>query len=236
MLDLFGQALVAGLIISMLTAPLGCFVVWRRMAYFGDAISHSALLGVILGLYYQTNITFSILPVAILFALALTWLEQSTRFSSDTLLGIIAHLALASGITLYVLAAITIFVLVLFWRPFLLITLHEDVARVRGINVDFYRVVLMVMIAVTVAISIKLVGLLLITAMLIIPAATARFMANGPKQMVCISMAISALSVWIGLKAAWQWDTPAGPSIVLVAGAAFMITHTVVRLLRLSRG
>jgi zinc transport system permease protein len=261
-LDLFTQALIAGLIIAMVAAPLGCFVVWRRMAYFGDAISHSALLGVILGLLWQVNASLAILPVAVGVALVLTWLQADTRFSSDTLLGIIAHMALASGIVMlalnsqiqidlmsylfgdilaisphdlmfmYAFAAVMLMLLCLFWRRFLLLTLHEDIARIHGIPATRYRLLLMLMIAVTVAISIKLVGLLLITAMLVIPPATARFFASGPAQMAFLAIAYASAAVCLGLSASWKWDTPAGPSIVLTAGILFLTSYLMVRIWR----
>jgi zinc transport system permease protein len=259
-LDLFGMAMAAGLIIAAVTAPLGCFVVWRRMAYFGDAIAHSALLGVLIGIYFDLHLNLAIVPVALAFALLLNWLQKHTHFSTDTLLGIVAHIALASGvlavaltpdlqvdlmaylfgdilavspddlIPMYIYAAVTLFVLKICWRPFVLMTLQEDVARVRGIDVDRFRLILMAMVAVTVAIAIKLVGLLLITSMLVIPAATARFMARSPVQMAWLAFLVAAIAVSVGLKAAWVIDAPAGPAVALTLGIFFLLVYVAMRL------
>ncbi len=252
-IDFFLNALLAGIMLAFVAAPLGCFVVWRRMAYFGDAVAHSALLGVVLGISFNIQILLAIVPIAVLMALVLSTLQHGTRFSTDTLLGILAHLGLALGVTalalnpsitvdlmaylfgdilavsaqdlmlMYVMAALIVFVLWLRWRQFMLLTVNEDLAAISGINVKANRLLLMLMIAVTVAISIKLVGLLLITSMLILPAATARYYSRSPHQMVFTAIFLAVLDVCGGLYTSFLWDTPSGPSIVLMAGALFII-------------
>lgn len=238
--------------LAFVAAPLGCFVVWRRMAYFGDAVAHSALLGVVLGISFEVHILLAIVPIAILMALLLSGLERETRFSTDTLLGILAHMSLALGVTalalnpttldimaylfgdiltvsrqdligIAILSSLVVFVLWLRWRQFVLITINEDLAALSGINVARHRLLLMLMIAVTVALSIKLIGLLLITSMLILPAATARYYSRSPGQMVFTAVFLAVLSVCSGLYTSFLWDTPSGPSIVLMAGALFII-------------
>jgi len=255
LVDFFAHALIAGLILSVVAAPLGCFVVWRGMAYFGDAVAHSALLGVVIGLTLDVPVILTIVPVAVLVALLLTQLQHGTQFSSDTLLGILAHMGLALGVILlalspeiridimaylfgdilavsasdllgmYFMAAVILFILWLRWRPFILITINPDMARVQGIRVERYRLLLMLMIALTVALSIKLVGLLLITSMLILPAATARYYARGPLQMVIMATILAMMSVSGGLFSSFLWDTPSGPSIVLMAGMLFIMAY-----------
>lgn len=255
MADFFLHALVAGLILAVMTAPLGCFVVWRGMSYFGDAIAHSALLGVVLAFLFELPLIFTIIGVAITMALLLTRLQRNTQFTSDTLLGMLAHSGLALGIVLlslhdeirvdlmvylfgdilavsphdllgmYILASVVLILLWLRWKQFMLITLHEDIARIEGIHVERYRLVLMLMIALTVALSIKLVGLLLVTSMLILPAATARYYVRSPAQMAIVAIVLSILSVLGGLTGSFVWDTPSGPSIVLMAGSLFIIAY-----------
>lgn len=256
LVDFFIHALVAGIILAIVAAPLGCFVVWRGMAYFGDTVAHSALLGVVLGLAFDIPFELSIIPIAVCIALLLTKLQHGTQFSTDTLLGILAHMGLAIGVVLlalnpqiridimaylfgdilavsandllamYALATMIILTLWFRWKQFILITLNEDIARLQKIPVERYRLILMLMIAVTVAISIKLVGLLLITSMLILPAATARYYSRSPVAMACVAILMAVMSVGGGLFSSFLWDTPSGPSIVLMAGLFFLVAYT----------
>ena len=263
--DFFVHALIAGAILAIVAAPLGCFVVWRGMAYFGDAVAHSALLGVVIGLSLEVPIMFTIVPVAVVVALLLTRLQVGTQFSTDTLLGILAHMGLALGVVMlalnpqiriditaylfgdilavsaqdlvgmYALAVIIILLLWFRWRQFLLITLNEDIARVHGVAVQRYRLLLMMMVALTVALSIKLVGLLLITSMLILPAATARYYARSPVAMMLMAVLLALMSVGGGLFSSFLWDTPSGPSIVLMAGILFLVAYVSHKMTRIRR-
>lgn len=251
MADFMFLSLVAGVLLAISAAPLGCFVVWRRMAYYGDALAHSALLGVVIGLFWEIPLTLAIVPIAVAIAFLLSFADEKTRLSSDTLLGIIAHGGLALGITIMAmtpslqvdlmaylfgdilavtvsdiliiatLASSVIAVLWTQWRSFVLMTLNEDLATVQGIKVKRQRFLLMLLVALTVAMSIKLVGLLLITSLLILPAATARFVAHTPPQMAVVSVIIALSMVVIGLLSSFQWDTPSGPSIVLMGVSLF---------------
>ena len=167
--DFFLHAMLAGIMLSVSAAPLGCFVVWRKMAYFGDAIAHSALLGVVIGLLWQLPLTLAIVPVACAVALLLAVANEKSRFSSDTLLGILAHGGLALGVTImamvpglqvdlmaylfgdilavssvdlvviYMLAAVVLLVLWWRWRAFVLMTLNEELAKVQGVDVRRHR-------------------------------------------------------------------------------------------------
>ena len=258
----FIHALLAGGMLAVATAPLGCFVIWRKMAYFGDAIAHSALLGVVMGLLWQIPITLAIIPIALAAALLLSLANENSRFSSDTLLGILAHGGLALGITImaltpnlqvdlmaylfgdilavtphdlvviYITASLVLASLWLGWRKFILITLNESLARVQGINARRYRLWLMMLIALTVAISIKLIGLLLITSLLILPAATARFLAKTPSQMALVAVAVALMMVVTGLFGSLKWDTPSGPAIVLAGVFYFALMAGISRLRR----
>ena len=250
----FLRALAAAFGVALIAAPLGCFVVWRRMAYFGATLAHSALLGIALGILLGINPTLGIAASAIAIALIVTVFERQRLIGRDTLLGILAHAGLAIGLValsfiegrridlmaylfgdvlavsgadlawiggggLAVLAA-----LALLWRPLLAITLNEELARAEGVRVVPVQLGFMLILAVTIAIAMKVVGILLIVSLLIIPAATARRFARTPEQMALGAAAVGALSALGGLMASFQWDTPAGPSIVVVATVLFAIS------------
>ena len=251
--DFFVHALLAGIMLAFATAPLGCFVVWRKMAYYGDALAHSALLGVVMGLLWQVPLILAIAPIAIAIALILGFASEKSRLSSDTLLGIIAHGGLALGVTvmaltpdlqvdlmaylfgdilavtrddlilIYLLATVVLATLWLRWRALILITLNEDMAKVQGVNVRQSRILLMLLIALTVAISIKLVGLLLITSLLILPAAIARFFSSTPPKMAMMAVIFALIMVTGGLSVSFQLDTPSGPTIVLIGVVLLII-------------
>lgn len=271
--DFLWRALLGGFGIAVIAGPLGCFIVWRRMAYFGDTLAHSALLGIALGfllnikqisyfkLTVNTLLILSTLGVCITIALLLVILQSQKRFATDTLLGILAHSALSLGlvalaflqkeglrIDLYVylfgdLLAVTrydlywiyggggliLLCLVLIWRSLLSVTVHEELAQVEGVSVTWVRLLFMLMVALVIAIAMKIVGILLITSMLIIPPATARHFARTPEQMAVLAIFIGCLAVIEGLYMSWHWDTPAGPSVVVAATSLFLLAFLLPR-------
>lgn len=250
--DFMTRAALAGVGVALAAAPLGCFVVWRRMAYFGDATAHAAILGVALSLAFEISIFPGTMLVALVMAMAVTILA-GRGYAMDTLLGVLAHASLAfglvavsflSGIRLDLMAylfgdilAVSRTDLVVIWGGALLVvaliawrwsalltaTMNEELAYAAGIKPRREQLVLTLSLAVTVAVAIKVVGVLLIAAMLIIPAAAARGLARTPEAMAVIAAAIGALSATLGLRAAYVFDTPAGPSIVCVAALSFAI-------------
>ncbi|MFC5584830.1 zinc ABC transporter permease subunit ZnuB [Nitratireductor kimnyeongensis] len=252
--DFFIRALVAGIGLALVTGPLGCFVVWRRMAYFGDTMAHSALLGVALSLVMEINLMVGVFLVAALASLALILLERRQALSTDALLGILSHSTLALGLVMvafmtwvrvdlmgflfgdilavsktdiaiiYAGGAVVTALLVWLWRPLLAATVNPDIAQAEGLKPERSRLVFMLLMAAVIAIAMKLVGILLITALLIIPAATARRFAGGPEVMAVLAALIGALSVVGGLTASLQFDTPSGPSIVVAALALFILS------------
>ena len=254
MSDFLLYALLAGLGVALVAGPLGCFVVWRRMAYFGDTLAHSALLGVALGVLLQINLSITVTAVPLLMALALVMLEQKGFLSLDTLLGILSHSALAAGLViisllpdvridlmsllfgdllsvsisdLWVIYGITLLVLALLvglWRPLINITVNPELAAVEGTNVALVRTSLMLITALVIAIAMKIVGVLLITALLITPAATARRLSHTPEQMAIIASAIAMLSVLMGLSLSWYSDAPAGAAVVLCSATLFLVS------------
>jgi len=236
---------------------LGSFIVWRRMSYFGDTLAHSALLGIAIGLITNSNPQLSIIISCLFFAFILTVLDRRPSISTDALLGILAHSSLALGVLVLALtdsirvnleaylfgALLTInsndlfwviavvfavaFVLYFYWNDLLSITVHAELAAIEGINVTKLNLILVLLIALTIAVSMKIVGVLLITSLLIIPPAAARQLASTPEQMAVKASCIGVISVLLGLGAAFYFDVPVGPSIVVVATLIFLVLYFV---------
>ena len=265
--DFFTRALVAGIGLALVTGPLGCFIVWRRMAYFGDTMAHSALLGVALSFLFELNLTLGVFLVAALVSVALLLLQRRNTLSTDALLGILSHSTLAIGLVMvafmtwvridlmgflfgdilavsvtdialiYGGGAAILLILVLMWRPLLAATVNAEVAEAEGLRPEISRVVFMLLLASVIAIAMKIVGVLLITSLLIIPAATARRLSTTPEQMAVIAAVLGALAVTGGLFGSLSYDTPSGPSIVVAALVLFVVSIVapVQRLLRRRR-
>lgn len=255
------ESLLAGWLLSLMSGPLGSFIVWRRMAYFGDTLAHSALLGVTLGFVFDVNLNLAIVLCAVFVALILASLQRQHFIPSDTLLGLMAHTTLAAGLVtisqvdsvridlnaylfgdllavdrqdLLFMALGCVLVLAVLsrmWRGLLATTVSEELAQVEGYPVARLRLLFMVLLAVVIASAMKLVGVLLITALLIIPAAAARPFSQGPKQMAILATLISMMAVAVGLGLSYQFDTPAGPSIVLTSALFFLLSQSSYRLL-----
>jgi zinc transport system permease protein len=249
-------ALLGGLGLALIAAPLGVFMVWQRQSYFGATLAHSALLGISLGLFWQLDLTVSVILLSMLIALLIHLLGQKTQLSSDTLLGILAHSSLALGLTLLslqntvqidimgylfgdilninrtdlILIASVGLITALFywrhWRDLLNITLNPELAQVEGIAVRRVQLQYVLLLALMIALSMKIVGVLLVTSLLIIPAAAARKLARTPESMLAISMILGIGSILLGLTVSITWDIPTGPAIVLVATAFFLLLLT----------
>ena len=253
--DFFWRALIGGLGVALVAGPLGCFVVWRRMAYFGDTLAHSALLGIALSFLISVPLNVGVIITCVVLAVALVLFSRSRALATDTLLGILAHSALAIGLVtlsfmpdvrvdltgllfgdllamsrddllwIYGGAVVILVLLAALWRGLLMSTIHEELARVEGIPVERVRLVLMLMFSLVIAVAMKIVGVLLITALLIIPAATARRLAHSPEHMTFLAMAFGFVSVGGGLTLSWHLDTPAGPSVVVTAFCVFLLIY-----------
>ena len=244
------RAALAGVGVALAAAPLGCFIVWRRMAYFGDATAHAAILGVALALAFNVSLTGAVLVVALLMALVVSGLS-GRGYAVDTLLGVMAHSALAIGLVavsfiqgvridlmsylfgdilsvnhrdLWVIwggAALVIALLAYRWSALLTATLNPDLAHAAGIDPKREQLVLTLALAVVIAVAIKVVGVLLIASMLLIPAAAARPLTRTPEAMALTAALLGALAAVAGLFASFQMDTPTGPTIVCAASALF---------------
>ncbi|MFT6075744.1 MAG: zinc transport system permease protein [Yoonia sp.] len=260
--DFLVRAALAGIGTAIAAGLLGCFVVWRRMAYFGDATAHAAVLGVALALLFGTSITLGVGIVALVMAVLIHGLSGQGA-AVDTMLGVLAHGALALGLVAVTLipgqridldaylfgdvlsvtrmdlaviwggGALVVGVLWWHWSAMLTATLSPDLAYAAGINPRREQLVLTLLLAAVVAVAIKVVGALLITALLIIPAAAARNYASTPERMALLSMAIGALSAIAGLRLAVVFDTTVGPAIICVAAFIFAVSAVGTALRRL---
>ncbi len=256
----FLRALAAGIGVALVAGTLGCFVVWRKMAYFGDSLAHSALLGVALGLAIGISTSLGILIVCSTFAVLLLWLQQKKFLATDTLLGILAHGALSFGVitisflergidlhsylfgdiltvmpyevvSIYVGASIVFLVLSFNWSSLLLMNINEDLALAENVRTFFSQLLLLLLMTIVVAVSIRIVGLLLITSLLIIPAATARQLARSPEAMAIAASFFGILAVIGGLCVSLEFDTPSGPSIVATSAILFVLLFPIFNIL-----
>ncbi len=248
------RGILAGLAVAMISGLVGCFVVWRRMSYYGESIAHSSLLGVGLGILMGVGINLGIVFTCLLFGILFLWLQQSKLLSSDTLLGVLAHLALSIGIIvismnrikidvhaflfgdilavtqndlwgMYLAVLFVVIIICLNWSSLLLVTIDEDLAKAEGVNPLFINLLLTSILTIVVAVSIQIIGLLLITAMLIIPAATSRRLVNSPEKMAIVATLLGIISVILGIYLSVEIDAPSGPSIVVVSAVLFFISH-----------
>lgn len=252
--DFFTRAILAGIGVALVAGPLGCFIVWRRLAYFGDTLSHASLLGVALAFLLNVNITLAVFVICTLVSLLLLTLQRRGGLSSDALLGLLAHSSLALGLVclafmtwirmdlmgflfgdilsvsrldigiIYGGGAVVLAVLAMIWRPLFAGTVNADLAEAEGMQPQRANLIFMVLMATVIAIAMKIVGVLLITALLIIPAATARRLSAGPEQMAVIAALVGACAVVMGLFASLDFDTPSGPSIVVAAMLLFGVS------------
>lgn len=250
--DFLVLAVLAGVGVAATMGPLGVFVVWRRMAYLGDTLAHSALLGVALGILLDINLMVGIVGVCAAMAIFLVLLRRHHRLADDTLLGILSHSSLALGligvsfadslrvdlvtylfgdilavspadlIWIYAGGAVAIGAVYFLWRPLIAITVNEELARVEGVNVVGTQLALMLMIACVIALAMKVVGILLVTSLLVIPAATARRFARSPEQMAVFAALAGCVAVILGLGGSAAWNLPSGPAVVVAALTLFL--------------
>ena len=252
--DFFIRALIAGIGVAIVAGPLGCFVIWRRLSYFGDTLSHSALLGVTLAYSFSINISLSVFIISGIVALLLLNLQKRTKLAGDSLLGLLAHSSLAIGLVLIGFLssirfdlmgllfgdklAVTIKDIIIIWLGGLVIlgilfyiwkslfaaTVNYDLAAAEGMKPDVSNFIFTILLAGVIALSIKMVGALLITGLLLIPAAMSRSLSNNPPQMIILSILGGIFSVIIGLFSSLEFNTASGPSIIVAALLLFIIS------------
>lgn len=264
--DFILRAALGGIGVALVSGPVGSFIVWRRMVVFGSALSHSALLGVALGIVWNIGIAPAAIAVCAAVAVIYLALSRDRRVADDAVLGIVAHAALALGLMVVayvetvradllsflfgdVLAVsvadlawiwggglAVLAVLAVIWRPLLAMTVHEELAAVEGVPVAAVRLVFMLAVSVVTGVALKIVGALLIISLLIIPAATARRFTTTPESMALVASLVGVVAVLGGLQASIWWDAPAGPAIVLVATVLFLLSVAVAPLLAQRQG
>ena len=252
--DFFTRALIAGVGIAIIAGPLGCLVIWRRLSYFGDTLSHSALLGVTLAYAFSINITLSVFIISSVVAILLINLQKRTKLAGDSLLGLLAHSTLAIGLVLIgflssirfdlmgllfgdILAVTTddialvwiggiiiLGILYFIWKSLFSATVNYDLAAAEGMRPEISNLIFTLLLAGVIALSIKMIGALLITGLLLIPAAIARNLSNSPKQMIIIAILAGIASVVLGLFTSLELNTSSGPSIVVVSLALFILS------------
>ena len=244
------RALFAGLGLAVVAAPLGCFVVWRRMAYYGETVAQAGLIGIAAGLALSLNLTASVLVVTLVVSALLLLLGRQQIVPFDSLLGLLAHTALAAGVIaasmvrgpldltaflfgdifavtgadlewIYLGGTLALAVLGFTWRPLLALSVHEGLAEAEGVKGERVKLVFVLVLALVVAIAIKIVGVLLTIAFLIMPASAARPVSETPEQMALFAAIFGGLSVALGLFVSVTFNAPGGPSIVLVLALFF---------------
>ncbi|EGU60621.1 zinc ABC transporter, permease protein [Vibrio nigripulchritudo ATCC 27043] len=255
MIEFLLPSIIAGIAIALIAGPLGSFVVWRRMAYFGDTLAHASLLGLSLGFLLDINIYLALVVCCVALAMILVTLQKQKVVATDTLLGILAHSSLSLGLVaisffdnvrvdlmgylfgdllavspedltfIFAGGIFIIAVLVYFWQPLLSSSVNEELANIEGINTDFMRLILMLLVGIVIAVGMKFVGALLITSLMIIPAAAARRFSSTPEQMAVLSSVFGVIAVLSGLTFSWNLDTPAGPSVVISAAMIFILSQ-----------
>jgi zinc transport system permease protein len=252
------RALLAGLGLAIVAAPLGCFVVWRRMAYYGEAVAQAALIGVALGFALAVDLTASVLVVTLAVSGLLLLLGRQQVVPFDSLLGLLAHAALALGVVaaylvrsmpngpqvdlvaflfgdllaisdadllwIYGGGALALAGLVFIWRPLLSLSVHEDLAAAEGTATERAKLLFVMILALVVAIAIKIVGALLTIAFLIMPAAGARPLSTTPERMAVIAALFGMTAAVAGLLLSMSFDIPGGPAIVLVLAVLFAVS------------
>ena len=253
--DFMLRGLMGGVGVALVTGPVGCFIVWRKMAYFGNSMAHTALLGVAIGFAFGIDLRLGILISCMSLTIILVFLQSRKTLSTDTLLGILAHMALAVGFIavsvldtlrvdlmgylfgdilavgaldlwwIYLGGAAAMGVLAWLWRGLLAVTVNEELASAEGVPTFAVKLVFMLLIAFIIAVAMKLIGILLILSMLIIPPAAARRFSKTPEQMAALAVLAGVVSVGAGLWASLEWDAPAGPCIVVAASALFLFSY-----------
>ncbi|RIY33153.1 metal ABC transporter permease [Psittacicella gerlachiana] len=256
LLSLMAFAWIAAFLLSFSTSTLGCFVLWRRMSYFGDTLAHGSMLGFSLAIALQINFYLGLIITVAVITFLLFFIEKRSKvLHMDSILGIVAHTSLSLGfiiisilakyvrvdvldylfgdilmvksldiIIIAILSIVIVTIITLSWKSLMSILISEEMAIVEGVNVAFYKSLLVILLALVVATSITLIGALLITALLIIPASTARRFATSPKQMILYSFGISNLAIIIGLFSSLYFNFPTSPAIVSTLGIMFFLS------------
>ncbi|ACT57192.1 iron chelate uptake ABC transporter family permease subunit [Candidatus Liberibacter asiaticus] len=252
--EFFIRALFSGIGIVLSTGPLGCFIIWQRIAYFGDTIAHSALLGVALSLIFQLPLTICIFMIATLTSLVLLQIQKNEALSSDAILGVITHSTISLALVILsfmkwvntdltsflfgdILAVNTtdilliwgigflnIMILFKIWKPLLATTVNYELAKAEGMQPEKIKLIFIMITSLMISVSIKFIGITLITSLLILPTVTARRFSTSPENMAILATIIGILGIIIGLYGSLIFDTPSGPSIIITSLFLFILS------------
>lgn len=248
------RALLGSVLSGLLGGLLGSFAILRQLSFFSDALGHSVLLGITLGILLNIDPVLVLLPFAVLFGLGVTYLLERTRLSTDALLNVIYSASLAPAVialtfikgyrgsltqllfgdilavreTDLVLSTLLLLVCAVFLgltlRAQMFLTLHEPLAKSQGVAVQTQRTWFVVMLSLVVGVSIKAVGVLLVSAFIVIPASTARLLSQRFTGYILLSTGIGALSAVTGMGLSAALNLPSGPSIVVTQLGLFLLT------------
>jgi zinc/manganese transport system permease protein len=260
------RAMLGGILTGLMGGMLGSFTILRQLSFFSDALGHSALLGISIGLLLGLNPSVVLLPFAVMFALVVTYLLERTRLWTDALLNIIYSSSLAIAIITLsfvgqykgglnnllfgdilavreldlVFSSLLLIVCVAFigltLRTQMLLTLHEPLAIARGVSVSAHRTAFIVLLSLVVGVSIKAIGVLLVSAFVVIPACAARLLGRTFTNYVLLSAGLGALSAVGGMLISAAFNLPSGPSIVATQLAIFLTAMALPRLRVLGHG
>lgn len=252
-IELLLPSFITGLLIALAAGVLGCFVIWRRMAFFSDALAHSALLGTALALIAEVDLLYGLLGYGAIVAFIMARYDSTLSYSGDTLLAIISQISLALGLLLipfantsinieallfgdilainwndvfitFIIALAILLVIGFCYHPLLDLCIDEELAATEGVNVSRYKLLLFLLLVALIAVAVQVVGVLLISALLLIPAASARRLAINPLQMLIFAPLFGIASVALGLFSAYQINSAAGPTIVIATAALWAVT------------
>ena len=260
--DFVIRALIAGIFMVSIAAPMGCLMVWQRLAFLSDTLGHAAVLGVGIGIGLQLHPMFGVLAVVLLIVLSLSRVNNFNNALSETALAIISHSGLAAGLILLgtlpnrnislesilfgdllatsvndlmmiaITVAVLVFLLLHHWRSFVAVSVSREIAQAEGIEVRKTQFLMYLMIALLVAVMMKVMGVLLIAAALVIPTSSARLVSRSPEQMVLFSAIFGMGSLAGGMTSSFHFDWQTGPAIVLSAAVLLVITLVVKHLAR----
>ena len=252
--DFITKAIISGIGVAIIAGPLGSLMIWRRMAYFGDTLSHSTLLGVSSALLLNINVYLGLIGMCLIVSCFLASLTKQKQLASDAILAILSHATLALGLgmatvledvridllgylygdilsvtnqDLIWIGIVTIVVLsliCLLWKWLLSVTVDESLAKVEGVPIGPVRWIFILIMSLFFAVTMKLIGVLLITALLIIPSSAARCISKNPEQMAVFASTIGSIAVVLGVGMSLFWDWPTGPAIVVMATTLFCVS------------
>ncbi|HBL11702.1 MAG TPA: ABC transporter permease [Cyanobacteria bacterium UBA11162] len=254
------RALLGGILLGLLGGLLGSFAILRQLSFFSHTVGHAALLGIVLGVLLNLDPTLTLLPFTVLFGLGVIYLISQTDLWSDTVLNIVfsASLALAIialsfiqtyqgnlmnllfgdilaiqgkdlGLSLAVLT-LSVVSLGLTLRSQILLTLHEGMAKAQGVAVRLHQAWFVVLLSLAVAVAIKAVGVLLVNAFLVIPAATAKLLSRQFAVFILLSTGVGAISAILGIVSSAVLNLASGPSIVIAQFVLFLMAVVLSRL------